>query len=124
MEGKKILIADDEADILNVLSKKLSENNYSVIAVSKGKDAVERSIRDNPDLVLLDIAMPDMDGYAVASALQEEKKTKAIPIIFLTGKELRPEGILERIERLGAYDFITKPFTFEGLLAKIKEAIG
>lgn len=124
MEQKKILIADDEEDILSVLSKKLRENNYSVITVSSGTDAVERSKTDFPRLILLDIAMPDMDGYAVASALAREKTTKDIPIIFLTGKELRPEGILERIEQLGAYDYITKPFSFEELLAKVKEVIG
>lgn len=124
MQQKKIVFADDEEDILNVLSGKLRKNNYFVIALARGKDVLENCRINKPDLILLDIAMPDIDGYAVASALREDKATKTIPIIFLTGKELRPQGILERVEQLGAYDFITKPFTFEELLEKIKEVIG
>lgn len=124
MEQKKILVADDEVEVLEIMEKRLKENGYAVKAVSKGQDAILACKQEKFDMILLDIAMPDMDGYAVASVLAREKITKDIPIVFLTGKELRPEGILNRVEQLGAYDFITKPFIFEGLLAKVKEVIG
>lgn len=125
MPQKKILFADDEEDILSVISVKLRKNNYSVIAVSRGKDVIDSCKTNKPDLILLDIAIPDIDGYAVASALKEDKSAKAIPIIFLTGKELKPEGILERIEQLGGpCDYMVKPFSFDDLLEKIKEVIG
>jgi twitching motility two-component system response regulator PilH len=124
MQQKKIIFADDEEDILNVLSGKLRKNNYFVVALAKGKDVIDSCKINKPDLILLDIAMPDIDGYAVASALREDKVTRAIPIIFLTGKELKPEGVFERIEQLGACDYMVKPFSFESLLTKIKETIG
>lgn len=124
MEQRKILIADDEVEVLEIMEKRLKENGYAVKAVSKGQDALLACKQEKFDMILLDIAMPDMDGYAVASVLAREKITKDIPIIFLTGKELTPEGILDRVEQLGAYDFITKPFIFEDLLAKVKEVIG
>ena len=124
MVEKKILIADDEEDIVNVLEKKFQASGYSVRTALKGRDAVEICKKDRPDLVLLDIAMPDMDGYSVAMALRGTNLLIDVPIIFMTGKELEQSGIEKRVSELNAYDFITKPCSFEDLLAKIKEIIG
>jgi DNA-binding response OmpR family regulator len=124
MVEKKILIADDEEDIVNVLEKKFQASGYSVRTALKGRDAVEICKKDKPDLVLLDIVMPDMDGYSVAMALRGTNLLIDVPIIFMTGKELEQSGIEKRISELNAYDFITKPCSFEDLLAKIKEIIG
>ncbi|MFA5410670.1 MAG: response regulator [Candidatus Omnitrophota bacterium] len=121
---KKILIADDQEEILKMLEQSLRQNNYSVVAVSRGRDALRMANLDKPDLVLLDIAMPDMDGYAIASDLRNNKSLKDVPIIFLTGKELESAGIEKRIQDLGAYDYITKPCDLQDLLAKIKKSIG
>jgi len=68
--------------------------------------------------------MPDMDGYAVAHALHQDKELENVPILFLTGKELERRGIEKRIEELGAYDYLMKPCALEDLTAKIKEIIG
>lgn len=123
MKQKKILIADDEAEVLEIIEKRLRESGYSVKAVSNGKDALDACKLEKFDLLLLDIAMPDMDGYTVAENLRQDKLLKDIPIIFLTGKDLEHEGMQKRIEELGAKDFINKPCKFEDILIKIKEAI-
>lgn len=121
---KKILIVDDEKEVLDILEKKFRENNYFVTAVSRGQDAINTCKLEKPDLILLDIAMPDMDGYTIAATLREDKSLKDIPIVFVTGKELEHRGIQERVSGLGAYDYITKPCSFQDLLAKIKEIVG
>jgi DNA-binding response OmpR family regulator len=124
MDKKKILVVDDEEVILNLIQKKLISNNYDCITASRAKDGLSLAKTAKPDLILLDIAMPDMDGYAVARDLKKEKTTRDIPIIFLTGKELDPQSINERIGVIGAYDFLMKPSTLEELLDKVKAAIG
>jgi two-component system response regulator VicR len=124
MAGKKILIADDEQEILEILEKKLKQNGYEVISFSKGKDAVEGSKLHKPDLIILDIAMPEMDGYNVALALREEEVSKSAPIIFMTAKELEYSGIQKRLAEISYCDFIAKPCVFEDLLAKVKKMIG
>lgn len=121
---KKILIVDDEVDILTVLEKKFRENNYFVMAVSSGKDAIQICKLNKPDLMLLDIAMPDMDGYDVVSVLRKDKSLENIPIIFLTGKELEYSGIEERLSEFGKVDIVMKPCSFQDLLAKVKGIIG
>jgi len=121
---KKILIVDDEEEILSILEKKLKANNYQCLTTSIGSAVINICRSDKPDLILLDIAMPDMDGYAVAYNIREDELLKDIPIIFLTGKELEPKSIARRVEQLGAYCFITKPCSFPDLLAKIKEVLG
>lgn len=123
MKEMKILLVDDEIEILELVAKKLREENYTVITASEGRKAIEICKTNRPDLLLLDIAIPDMDGYEVVSNLNREKATKDIPTIFLTGKELTAESILNRVAELGAYDFLMKPFTFDDLLEKIKKAI-
>lgn len=124
MTGKKILIADDEPDVLSILEKKLKQNNYDCLALSKGKEILPNCQSFKPDLLILDIVMPDADGYLVAYSLRENKIFKNIPIIFMTGKELNYSGIMQRISKLGLCDFIAKPCTFEDLLEKVKKLIG
>ncbi|MDD5347868.1 MAG: response regulator [Candidatus Omnitrophica bacterium] len=124
MTGKKILIADDEPDVLSILEKKLRYNGFEVLALSKGKDINDKVKEFKPDLLILDIVMPDMDGYAVGILLRKDNDTKATPIIFMTGKELEFSGMIKRAQELGRCDFINKPCTFDDLLQKVKEAIG
>lgn len=121
---KKILIADDEEDVLAVVEKKLRESGYYVIAVTNGGDAVEMAKLNKPDLAILDIAMPVLDGYAVAQELRKDDTLKHIPVIFITGKDLEFEGIEKRMFDLGAFDFLRKPCAYEDILIKVKEAIG
>lgn len=121
---KKILIADDEQEALDILEKKLKQNNYCVKAVTTAKGAIEAAKSDKPDLMLLDIVMPDMDGYTLVASLKEDRALREIPIIFITGKELLPQGIGERAKQYGDCDYIIKPCDFKDILAKIKEFIG
>ena len=121
---KKILIVDDEREAVEILGKKIGENNYSVMTALTGKDAISICNKEKPDLVILDIVISDMDGYAVAAALRENKLLRNVPIIFTSGKEFDYAGIEERLSEVGPCDYMTKPFSVQELLAKIKEALG
>lgn len=121
---KKILIADDEKETVSILEKRLKQNNYSVNTAASGEEAIRSAKSDKPDLMLLDIVMPDMDGYTLVNIIKEDKSLNAIPIIFITGKELLPQSIEQRVSDLGAHDYIMKPCSFEDILAKIKKILG
>ncbi len=123
MPSKRILVADDEPDVLAILEKKLKESGFEVLALSKGKEIIAQVKTFKPDLIISDIVMPDMDGYAAGITLRGDGATKNIPIIFMTGKELEFSGMQKRAQELGSCDIINKPCTFEELLAKAKEAL-
>jgi len=124
MAGKKILVADDNQKILDNLVKKLKDNNYEVLAFTNGIDAIENCRIFNPDLIILDIVMRDVDGYTVARTLREDRVSAGIPVIFVTSQELECGFIREKISEIGLCDFMNKACAFEELLAKIKEKIG
>lgn len=121
---KKILVVDDEKEIRDLLKTGLEKGGYAAMAVSSGEEALSICRKSLPDLMLLDIAMPGMDGYAVATEIKKEKNSRDIPIIFLTAKELTFESIEKRVGEVGAYDFVIKPCSFKELTEKIKSAIG
>ena len=123
MPLKKILIADDEPDVLAILEKKLKQNDFNVLALSKGKEIIEKVKSFRPDLLILDIVMPDMDGYAVGITLRQDELTKRIPIIFMTGKELEYSGMQNRANDLGFCDVINKPCTFDELMVKVGNSL-
>ncbi len=123
MAIKKILVADDEPDVLAILEKKLKQNGYEVLALSKGKEIISKVKSFGPDLLILDIVMPDMDGYAVGITLRGDETAQKTPIIFMTGKELEYSGMQKRAQELGSCDIINKPCTFEELLAKVKKVL-
>lgn len=85
MDRKNILIVDDEKDVLSVLEKGLTAEGYSVITASSGNDAIVLAKSRHPDLIILDVLMPGMDGGEVAMKLKDVPETKDIPVIFLTG---------------------------------------
>jgi two-component system LytT family response regulator len=113
----KILIMEDDATVRLPLIDLLEANNYDVIAAEDGRSGVQLAIKEKPDLILSDIMMPEMDGYAAFEALQREPVTAVIPFIFLTAKT-DPSDIREGLG-LGADDYITKPFDSEDLLDAI-----
>ena len=121
---KTILLVDDEQEIRDILKKKLTRSNYMVDIASSGEEALSMCKSLRPDLVLLDIAMPAMDGYAVAIELKKQEAYKNLPIIFLTAKELDPLAVNRRVGEIGAFGYMMKPCSFEDLLTKIKSAIG
>ncbi|MBF0278827.1 MAG: response regulator [SAR324 cluster bacterium] len=113
----KILIVDDNPQNIKVLGSILREHEYQVIVASSGKETLMVTPKVIPDLILLDIMMPEMGGFEVCRHLKESEECKDIPIIFLTAKT-RIESMVEGFE-LGAVDYITKPFETAELLVRI-----
>ena len=114
----KILVVDDEKTNLKILSELLTPY-YKVVLAKNGEDALKRANNElPPDLILLDVIMPDVDGYETCQRLKSNKKTHEIPIIFLTAKT-EPEEVVRGFE-IGAVDYITKPFNPTELLSRIR----
>lgn len=121
---KTILVVDDEKELRELLRQGLMRHNYAVFTAGNGAEALEvlKSIR--PDLILLDIAMPGMDGYETCEAVRDIPRFETVPVVFLTGKDLDPRGIMARGEALGARGYIPKPSSLQDILEKVKEVIG
>ncbi|MCK5306572.1 MAG: response regulator [Candidatus Omnitrophica bacterium] len=123
MEKKKlILIVDDEEDTLKVLDKRLSENNYNVIAADNGYDAVDLAKKKKPGLIILDIMMPEIDGCEVAAILKQDTQTANIPIIFLTALYSKKEEA-KKGKMIAGNIFLSKPFEVEELLKTIEKML-
>ncbi len=119
---KRILIAEDDPAIGSMLSKVLSQY-YDVALTSDGQAALALAGKPPaPDLLLLDVMMPGLDGHAVAAAVRQLPGLKAIPIIFLTAKT-GPSEVIKGIQS-GARHYITKPFKIDDLVMRVKRAIG
>jgi len=112
---RKILVVDDEKTIVDILKFNLKKEGYSVIEAYDGEEAVEKALKENPDLILLDVMLPKMDGFAVCKKLREKIST---PILMLTAREEEVDKVLGL--ELGADDYITKPFSVRELLARVK----
>jgi CheY-like chemotaxis protein len=121
---KKILVVDDEKELRELMVEKLIKNNYAVLSAKDGQEALRAAEDGHPDLILLDVAMPVMDGYETCQELKRNNKTKDIPVVFLTGKDLDPKSIERRNQELGARGFLPKPSTFKELLDTISEILG
>ncbi len=121
LAGRDILIVDDMPDNLRLLSKMLSEQGYKVRKALNGEMAIASCQADPPDLILLDINMPGMDGYQVCDALKAAINTQEIPIIFLSASDETNHKLLA-FER-GGLDYITKPFQVEEVLARVQHQL-
>ena len=121
MSNGRILVIEDDFDIANMLNIFFSQQGYEVEIATRGRDALETCRRSLPDLIVLDIMLPDMDGYDVCRDLRTTTRTSHIPIIFLTQKDERRDRIAGL--ELGADDYITKPFDIEELTLRVKNAI-
>ncbi|HJH29867.1 MAG TPA: response regulator [Methanosarcinaceae archaeon] len=115
---QKILIVDDELDTLTALKRALEADNYNVVEAADGLSAIEMVKAEKPDVVLLDLMMPEIDGFGVCKRLRLDPIYKQIPIIMLTAKGDLSDKI-EGIE-MGADDYVTKPFNLHELKARIK----
>lgn len=114
---KKVLIIDDEPDNLEMVSEMLRDHFQTLVA-SKPKDGIQLAVQGQPDLILLDVNMPDMNGFEVCKRLREQPRTRTIPIIMLTmagSLENRVKGL-----ELGADDYVTKPFHGAELIARVQ----
>jgi len=110
MPTAKILVVDDDADTVATITDWLSRKGYAVIAGTTGKEALRLAAEERPDLALLDVSLPDVDGIEVASRLRTDKRTSSIPIIFVTGR--REVRYKVACFEAGADDYVTKPFDF------------
>jgi len=113
--SRKILIVDDEQNIVNIIAFNLKKEGYETIKAMDGEEGVRIAMEENPDLILLDIMMPKMDGYEACKKIREKKNT---PIIMLTARAEEVDKVLGL--ELGADDYVTKPFGMRELIARIK----
>lgn len=121
MSNGRILVVEDDFDISNMLRIFFTGQGYQVEVAARGNDALDMCRKRLPDLIVLDIMLPDMDGYAVCRELRTTTRTSHIPIIFLTQKDERSDRIAGL--ELGADDYITKPFDIEELKLRVRTAI-
>lgn len=118
MDSKKVLIIEDEKSISDIIKFNLSKEGFEVETAYDGQDGLDKALSVNPDLILLDVMLPIMDGFQVCKKVRE---TNSVPIIMLTAKEEEVDKVLGL--ELGADDYITKPFGMRELIARIKANI-
>lgn len=118
---QKIMIVDDEIATLLPLKRSLEAEGYSVIEAVNGYEAIEKSKTECPELIILDLMLPGIDGFEVCVQLKKDKRTERIPVIMLTAKD----EIRDKVEglELGADDYVTKPFNLNELKARIKNVL-
>lgn len=123
MEKKKLIfVVDDEKDMVKVLDKRLSENNYRVITADNGHDVLDIAKKEKPDLIILDVMMPGVDGSEAAAILRQDTQTANIPIIFLTALYSKEEEI-RKGKIIAGNVFLSKPFEIEELLKTIEDVL-
>ena len=121
MAKEKILIIEDEKDIVKMLDYNLKKEGFKTLSAHNGEDGLDMARKENPDLILLDLMLPEMDGLDVCKAIKNEAKTSHIPIIILTAKAQETDKIVGL--ELGADDYMTKPFSPRELMARIKAVL-
>ncbi|HTL47333.1 MAG TPA: response regulator [Verrucomicrobiae bacterium] len=119
LKGKKILFVDDEPTIVKIMMNRLKSHSFVVETALNGKEALEKAKTFQPDLILLDVSMPGMDGYEVCQLLKKDHATAHVPVIMFTASQA--EDFLTKGLRAGAEDVINKPFVAD-LLESIKGA--
>jgi len=121
---KKVLLIDDEKDFCFFVKGNLENTGeFEVIATSSGKKGIKLACEEKPDLILLDLNMPEMSGSEVAQSLRDRSETKKIPLIFLTALITEDEMGSESMANIGGYNYIAKPVTTKELVAVIKKIL-
>lgn len=121
MKGKKILVADNEPHILRSLKLVLEEAGYSVVTAADGEEAFHKTKREKPDLVILDVTMPKMNGYEIYDKLRSDPLQRDVPVMMLTAlgqADETPDGLGEH-----PFDIIPKPFNPYSVVDKVKEIL-
>ena len=119
--GKTILVVDDEPNIVRTISDRLKMSGYHVIAATDGQEAIERALQEKPDLILLDVLMPRLDGHAALERLRQMEETRSTPVIMLTALDQTQH--VARASSMGVADYVVKPFDLVVLLQKVKSAL-
>jgi two-component system response regulator VicR len=119
-DRRKILVVDDEPNVRRLLRAVLRKK-FTVVEATDGAQAVEIAVVEKPDLILMDIMMPRMDGYSCCCALKKKPATSSIPVIMLTALDLKPNRQLSK--EIGARGYISKPFNSKDLLSNIDRLV-
>jgi DNA-binding response OmpR family regulator len=123
-DNKKILIVEDEEAILNALYDKLTSKGYKVMQSFDGEDGLKVALEEKPDLILLDIIMPKVDGISMFKNLRNDEWGKTVPVIFLTNINWE-QKVLDEINEPGPYHYLVKvSYSLEDILHKIEEVLG
>ncbi len=118
---KKTLIVEDHPDMLKVLTSEMEMMGFSVIGAKDGKEGVEKAIKEKPNLILMDIMMPFMDGRDATRLIRSNPETQDIPILVVTA--LSNNSVLESCIEAGSNEYILKPFTFKELQKKVQDFV-
>ncbi len=121
MTRKTVLIVDDEPDILRLLEYNLQKEGFRIVSATTGAEALKRVRKGDIDLVVLDLMLPEVDGYEVIRRMKAREETNNIPVIMLTAKSEEVDRVLGL--ELGADDYVTKPFSVRELMARIKAVL-
>jgi DNA-binding response OmpR family regulator len=119
---KKILLVDDEPNIIMSLEYTFKKNNFQVFIARDGQEALDIVQTETPDLIILDIMMPNVDGYATIEAIRKDEKLTNCKVIFLSAKN--KESDIEKGMKLGANAYMTKPFSIKKLIELVNELLG
>jgi len=122
MTQHKVLVAEDELDIRNLIAFSLEFVGYQVVQASNGEEAVEKAVAEQPDLIMLDVRMPKLNGYEACKKLKEHDVTRQIPVVFLSARGQETE-IKHGLE-LGAEEYILKPFAPDELQQRVASIVG
>lgn len=117
-----VLVADDDPDILSLVRLRLERSGYDVVSAGDGEQALERARTRAPDLALLDVMMPKLDGYEVTARLRQEEATRHLPVILLTARV--QESDIARGVEAGADDYVKKPFSTHELRDRVQAVLG
>jgi len=118
MSPKKILVVDDEVDLVETVRFPLEMEGFNVLVSYNGEDALNQARKENPDLIILDLMLPKLDGYKVCRLLKFDERYKHIPILMVTAKTQEKDKTLGM--ETGADEYITKPFEMDYLMEKVK----
>jgi DNA-binding response OmpR family regulator len=121
-KNKKILVADDEPDFVELISMRLEVNGFKVVAAKDGQEAIDKTKKENPDLLILDLMMPKLDGFEVCRMLKFDDNFRNLPIIVLSALDQQQDR--EKAIKAGADEYFIKPFDLSLLLTKIRDLIG
>jgi len=118
--AKKVLVVEDELDVLKVVSFVLRKRGYEVVEAVDGQQALALAYEKKPDLVVLDLFLPVLDGREVSAKLKADKQLRAIPILLLTASA---DNIIQKAQECNAHDYLLKPFDYTELLQKVEKLL-
>lgn len=120
MSAKKVLICDDSSTDRANLERIVAGAGYTVVSASGGAEALQKAKSERPDLIFLDIIMPDVDGYATCRALQNDPATKSIPVVFVTSKGQKADRVWAQMQ--GGRDLVAKPYSSDEIVSQLRKS--